>query len=124
MANNTRSKNILYDENYETFKQAVLMAVTEILPRIIKEITPLILEKSKSIIEESATSFKNYSKDDNKNLIDDVDKFIYKHEDMWYSKLDKRKDTMFKYLRCDKQILLYNDCLEEERIYVPKKNPK
>ena len=28
---------------------------------------------------------------------------------------------MFKYLRCDKQILHYNKCLEEEPMYIPRK---
>ena len=28
---------------------------------------------------------------------------------------------MFKYLRCDKQILLYNECLEEEPMYINRK---
>ena len=28
---------------------------------------------------------------------------------------------MFKYLRCDKQILLCNECLEEEPMYIPRK---
>ena len=29
---------------------------------------------------------------------------------------------MFKFLRCDKQILLYNECLEEEPMYIPRKS--
>ena len=37
-----------------------------------------------------------------------------------HSKLDKRKDVMlFKYLRCDKIILLYSECLEEEPMCIP-----
>ena len=28
---------------------------------------------------------------------------------------------MFKYLRCNKQILLYNECLEKELMYIPRK---
>ena len=28
---------------------------------------------------------------------------------------------MIKYLTCDKQILLHNECLEEEPMYIPKK---
>ena len=28
---------------------------------------------------------------------------------------------MFKYLRCNKQILLYNECLEEELMSIPRK---
>ena len=61
MANNTRSKKLLNDENYDSFKEAVSSAVTEILLHIIKEMTPLILEMSKAIIEENASSlFKSY----------------------------------------------------------------
>ena len=35
MANNTRSKKLLNDENYDSFKEAVLSAVTEILQHIL-----------------------------------------------------------------------------------------
>ena len=28
---------------------------------------------------------------------------------------------MFMYLRCDKQVLLYNECLEVERMHTPRK---
>ena len=36
MANKTRSKKLLENENYDSFKEPVLSAVTEFLPRIIK----------------------------------------------------------------------------------------
>ena len=45
MTNNTWSKSLLNDESYDSLKGAVLLAVAEILQRIIKEIIPLILEK-------------------------------------------------------------------------------
>ena len=61
MANNTRSKKLLNDENYDSFKEPALSAVTEISLHIIKEITPLISEESKAIMEENASSlFKSY----------------------------------------------------------------
>ena len=86
------------------------------------EITPLILEKFKDIIEQNASSlFKSYESKSNKNLKEIVDKFMYETQDLMHSKLRKRKDVMFKYLRCDKQILLYNDCLEEELMYLQSK---
>ena len=89
--------------------------MTEILPQIIKEITPLILETSKAIIEENASNFfTSYESKGNKNLKENVEDFIYENQDLWRSKLDKGKDVMFKYLKCDKQILLYNDYLEEK----------
>ena len=59
MANNTRSKKLLNDENYDSFREAVLSAVKAILPHIIKEIIPLILQKLKVIIEENASSLFN-----------------------------------------------------------------
>ena len=85
------------------------------LEQLIKEITPLILEKLNAIIEENASSLsKNYQSKSDKNLKENGDAFIYENQDIWHSKLDKRKDVMFKYLRCDKEILFYNECLEEE----------
>ena len=43
MRNITQSGKLLNDENYDSFKEVVLSAVTEILLHIIKEITPSIL---------------------------------------------------------------------------------
>ena len=69
MANNTQSKILLNYENYDSFEEGVLLAVTEILPHIIKEITSLILEKLKVIIEENISSwFKSYESESNENL--------------------------------------------------------
>ena len=31
------------------------------------------------------------------------------------------RDIMYRYLRCDKQMLFYNKCLEEEPMYKPRK---
>ena len=122
MANNAQSKKLWNDKYYDFFEEAVLSAVTEILPHVIMEITPLILEKFKDIIEQNASSlFKSYESKSNKNLKEIVDKFMYETQDLMHSKLRKRKDVMFKYLRCDKQILLYNDCLEEELMYLQSK---
>ena len=59
MANNTRSKKLLNDENYDSFREVVLSAVRTILPHIIKEIIPLILQKLKAIIEENTSSLFN-----------------------------------------------------------------
>ena len=59
MANNTRSKKLLNDENYDSFREVVLSAVRTILLHIIKEIIPLILQKLKAIIEENTSSLFN-----------------------------------------------------------------
>ena len=105
-----------------SFKRALLSAVTEILPRIINVLTPLMLEKSKAMIEENASRlFKSYESESNKNPKENVDDFIYENQNIWYSELDTRKDVMFNYLKCDTQILLYNECLEEEPMYINRK---
>ena len=73
------------------------------------EVTPLILETSKVIIEEDASSlFKSYEGKSTKNLKENVEDVIYENQHFWHSKWDKHKDVIFKYLRCDKQILFYN----------------
>ena len=69
MANNTRSEKLLNDGNYYFFKEAVLSAMTKILPHIIKLITPSILKRSKAIIEQNASRlFNSYESKSNKNL--------------------------------------------------------
>ena len=69
MANNTRSEKLLNDGNYYFFKEAVLSAMTKILPHIIKLITPSILKRSKATIEQNASRlFNSYESKSNKNL--------------------------------------------------------
>lgn len=101
MAGSTRSKSLLNDEIYGHFKEAILSAITEILPRIIEEITPVILEKSKSIIEQSAANLfiqardqENVANNITNNIQQDVENVIYKNQSLWYSKLGKRKDAL------------------------------
>ena len=107
MANNTQSKILLNYENYDSFEEGVLLAVTEILPHIIKEVTSLILEKLKVIIEENISSwYKSYESESNENLKQNIGDSIYENQDIWHSKWDKRKDVMIKYLRCDKKFYL------------------
>ena len=87
MVNNTRSKKLFNDDS---FKEAVLSIVTEILPHIMNEVTPLILETSKVIIGEDASSlfslFKSYESKSTKNLKENVEDVIYENQHLWHSK--------------------------------------
>ena len=53
------------------------------------------------------------------NINDDVNDSLFRNKDKWRQELQKHKDCYDKFVRCAQLILLYNDCLEEERIYIP-----
>ena len=58
---------------------------------------------------------------DNLNFNKEVNSFIRRNNNHWQKELEKRKDVYYKFTRSDQLILLYNECLEEEPIYIPRK---
>ena len=45
--------------------------------------------------------------------------FICRNKNHWQKELEKQKDVYYKFTRRDQLILLYNECLEQEPIYIP-----
>ena len=58
---------------------------------------------------------------DNLNFNKEVNSFIRRNNNHWQKELEKRKDVYYKFTRSDQLILLYNECLEEEPVYIPRK---
>ena len=95
-----------------------------VLPEILQELAPLIIEKSEALINENITKGLETCRrnvPDNLNVNKEVNSFIRRNNDHWQKELEKRKDVYYKFTRSDQLILLYNECLEEEPIYIPRK---
>ena len=108
----------------ELIKSNVIKSITAVLPEILQELVSLIIEKSETLIHENITkgleTCRRYLPD-NLNVNKEVNSFIRRNNDHWQKKLEKRKDVYYKFTRSDQPILLYNECLEEEPIYIPRK---
>ena len=100
----------------------VIKSIMAVLPEILLELIPLIIEKSEALINENITkgleTCRRYLPD-NLNVNKEVNSFIRRNNDHWQKELEKRKDVYYKFTRSDQLILLYNECLEEEPIYIP-----
>ena len=108
----------------EVIKSNVIKSKMAALPEILQELVPLIIEKSEAWIKENITKgletcHRNLP--DKLNVNKEVNSFIRRNNDHWQKKLEKRKDVYYKFTRSDQLILLYNECLEEEPIYIPRK---
>ena len=102
----------------------VIKSIMAVLPEILLELIPLIIEKSEALINENITKGLETCRrnvPDNLNVNKEVNSFIRRNNDHWQKELEKRKDVYYKFTRSDQLILLYNECLEEEPIYIPRK---
>ena len=114
----------LSKEGIENIKTSVITNVMKILPYILEEIIPLIVGKSQILInanlEKVVENYRQTTRKSN-NTNDDVNDFLSRNKGKWREELQKRKDCYYKFVRCDQLIPLYNECLEEESIYIPRK---
>ena len=105
----------------DTLKKVLVEKITELIPNILKEVTPNIISHTKVIIEsyvvenseslrESLAKTDNDVKDFNKNNAAFID-----------SSLSEREKEYYRFSRCENLLNLYNECLEEDPPYVPKK---
>ena len=51
----------------------------------------------------------------------EAERFIYSNNKLWSDLLQKRKDFVYKFTRCERLLDLYGECLQEEPMYVPRK---
>ena len=101
-------------------RATVTTALKDIIPIIVSEITPDILRQSKDVITLKANELANES------LIreqqdQEAYKYINEHKLVWENGLKDRKHAYEQYIRCNSHIELYNECLEEQPIYIPRK---
>ena len=111
----------LSEEDFNIIKKAVLDAVIDVLPEVVKDIIPLIIEKVKDLIDTNLSRVTNSQIEvGNQNIGFDTRSFINKEQNIWFTLLDKRNHNYDRFTRCNRLILLYNECLTEEPLYIPK----
>ena len=107
----------------EDIKSTVIKSIMAVLPEILQELVPLIIEKSEALINEKIRKRSESCRrklPDNLIVNKEVSSFM-RNKNHWQKELEKRKDIYYKFTRSDQLILLYNECLEEEPIYIPRK---
>ena len=108
----------------EVIKPNVINSIMAVLPEILQELVPLIIEKSEALINENTTKgleICGRNVPNNINVNKEVNTFIRRNNNHWQKELKKRKNIYYKVTRSDQLILLYNEYLEEEPIYIPRK---
>ena len=123
MAKGKANNITLSDEQFNEIKDAILDNVLKVLPNIINEIFPVIMDKVSDIIKTNINDYVPTSDSNNSHGNDakEIKDFIKSNNAAWVNFVKKRKDQFYKYTRCDQLINLYNDCLAEEPMYIPRK---
>ena len=125
--NNAEQTSNIYlsKEDIEKIKASVITNVMNVLLELIEEIISLIVEKSQILtntnLEKVIENYRQITPKSN-NTSDDVnDFFFFRNKDKWRQELRKHKYCYYKFVRWDQLILLYNEYLEGELIYISPK---
>ena len=98
-------------------KEIVVESINTLLPKILKEVTPLIIQTSKNIINKELSSTNHVTVKE----VDIQDEFYKHHHLEWNKLLNHRENLFYKHERNDQLLELYEECLAEEPIYIPRK---
>ena len=114
------AKDLLQDFSTDQLlkiKEIVVESINTLLPKILKEVTPLIIQTSKNIINKELSSTNHVTVKE----VDIQDEFYKHHHLEWNKLLNHRENLFYKHERNDQLLELYEECLAEEPIYIPRK---
>ena len=84
----------------------------KVLPDVLEEIIPLILEISQVLINANLEKVvENYRQTTQKsnNANGNVNDFFFRKKNKWREELQKRKNSYYKFIRCDQLILPHTE---------------
>ena len=108
----------------ESIKATILENISQLIPQLIQEITPSIIDLTKDIITKFLRENNNIQESIKRSVITcekEVKNFKQMNQRYMSAKLDKREDEYYKNARCNHMLSLYNDCLSNEPLYIPRK---
>ena len=85
-----------------------------------REVTPLIMGKIDSHLKQLQSKDKRKKELSFTSIKQEAECFIYSNN-KWSDLLQKRKDFVYKFTRCERLLDLYGECLQEEPMYIPQK---
>ena len=109
------------NELMDALKVVLVEKITELIPNILKEVTPDIIHHTKSVIESYVIENSDLLRDSLAKTDEDIKEFNKTNERFIDSSLLEREKEYYKLARCENLIRLYNECMESEPPYVPRK---
>ena len=91
------------------------------MPEVIERVTPLIMEKTDTHLKQFWLNDKRNRDLSFTRIKKEAKHFIYSNNKLWSDLLQKIKDFVYKFTRCERLIDLYGECLQEESMYIPRK---
>ena len=111
-------------ESLPEIMKVVIPSIIELIPNILKELMPTIIRTCKEEIKKHTNdnnTTPTAGPSNNKNIENDVIKYKRKYKDTFDELLKKRENAYYGYAKNEHTIDLYNDCMESNPIYIPKK---
>ena len=118
-------KRLLIEKMIELVPTLLADEITELIPTVLQEATPNIIARSKDMIEQFVIS----NSDTLKHTLSasfartkaECKEFDKKHGRYIDRLLSDREKVYYKFARCKHMVILYDECLNGEQPYVPKK---
>ena len=111
-------------EVLNSVKDILREKIVELIPSLMKEVTPELVSLAKASIENYIIDNNLLStsvKDSLLQIDQEIDTFTKNFADVINGHLNRRDDVCWKYTRCVRLLDLYNECMLEEAMYIPKK---
>ena len=107
----------------ESLKNILKEKILELIPSLLREIAPDIVKCAKNSIEDFVMDNDLLQESVKQTLLstdEEVENFKRAYSSLCNDKLKEREENLYKYTRCDRLIALFNECLQEEPMYIPK----
>ena len=111
----------LSEEQLNVINRSIVENINKCIPEIIERVTPLIMEKIDTHLKQFWSNDKRNTELSFPSIKQEAEHFIYSNSKLWSDLLQKRKDFVYKFTRCERLLDLYGECLQEEPMYIPRK---
>lgn len=115
---NNNNEFSLSSSQMDELKINIVDTLNKLLPSVIENVLSIVLEKTKEITDEFLSNHRTTN-----TPVDKKEKkyLVKKNRESWNVLLDKREEVFYKQHRTERILNLYDECLEKEDLYIPRK---
>ena len=107
----------LSEEQVNLINLSIVKNISKFIPEFIERVTPLIMEE----IEQFWSNNKCNTELLFTSIKQEAEHFIHGNNKLWSDLLQKRRDFVYKFTKCERLLDLHGECLQEESMYIPHK---
>ena len=92
----------LSEEQLNVINRSIVENISKCIPEIIERVTPLIMEKIDTHLKQFWSHDKRNTELSFTSIKQEAEHFIYSNSKLWSDLLQKRKDFVYKFTRCER----------------------